>query len=95
MFDLCATARLVRLYGIEAEGNPIGKWLLKNEFRVYIFKLLIPTIAMFVIHWLQAYLMARICMWVILALFVILTVYHIVLLVITKQNKGESNHGKS
>jgi hypothetical protein len=31
LFDLAMTALWVKLYGIEAEANPIGRWLFENN----------------------------------------------------------------
>lgn len=31
LFDLAMTTLWVKLYGIEAEGNPIGRWLFENN----------------------------------------------------------------
>ena len=84
LFDLEMTAYWVSLYGLEVEGNPIGRWLYKSGI-VYPVKILVVGLLL----WLLRVAVAKIdtkkrewwdaVSWVMLAVYAAVAVYHIIL----------------
>ena len=80
LFDLLATMYLVMLFGVDIEGNIVGKWLIETKL-VYFFKIVIVGILLFAIYKFSykqkiAYLCSRILFFV----FTILSLYHCLIL---------------
>lgn len=79
LFDLLCTYRLYNQYGIEIEGNPIGRYLLETNLAVPV-KVLGIGAALFALHacikrkpqyaWTN---------WLVLAVYVVLAMYHTII----------------
>ena len=84
LFDLAMTAYWVSLYGVEIEGNPIGRWLYSTGI-VYPVKILVVGLLLWLLH--EA--VAKIdtpkqewwdtASWAVLAVYGWVAVYHIIL----------------
>lgn len=77
LLDLAFTLYLSK-YG-DIEANPFGRALLKNTFLAIAYKVVIVGAALIVIYSVQNKF-ADVMSWVLLAVFVALTIYHIVLI---------------
>ena len=80
LFDLLATMYLVMLFGVDIEGNIVGKWLIETKL-VYFFKIVIVGILLFAIYKFSykqktVYLCSKILFFV----FAILSLYHCLIL---------------
>lgn len=82
LIDLIATMYLVSLFGLSVEGNPIGRWLIRTNL-VYPFKIGIVGGLLFAIGLLSEKnrRMADVCSWILLIIFLGLTIYHFVILI--------------
>ena len=81
LVDLILTLRLVNKYGVDIEGNPIGRWLLEKPIRATIFKVVIVGIACAVLFIFKDSIASIIASWVCLVAYVALTIYHIVIII--------------
>ena len=84
LFDLFMTKRLVNLYGMAIEWNVFGQWIMGDNVRILIFKILLPALGLFVLWKTQDRTLSKVFRWVLLAVFIVLAIYHIVLYFITK-----------
>ena len=75
IIDLIATMLLVKRFGLEIEGNPIGKWLIETNL-VWFVKILIVGAALLGLYKLQEIKIAHTASTVILVLYSILVIYH-------------------
>ena len=73
------TKRLVNLYGLEIENNPYGAWLMADDVRMIIFKLVLPTIGLVIVYLYKDYVVSKVLSWVLFVGFIALTIYHIVI----------------
>ena len=82
LIDLIATMYLVSLFGLSVEGNPIGRWLIRTNL-VYPFKIGIVGGLLLVIGLLREKnrKMADVCSWILLIIFLGLTIYHFMILI--------------
>ena len=87
VYDLLCTMYLVKEYGMDIEGNPIGKILLKNKAVTVIVKLVAMAAVIALIYSLCARLFFRIALFIIFGIYALLTVYHTVILIHLKINK--------
>lgn len=83
--DLIFTRYWVHKYGLDIEGNPIGKWILSALWRQIVFKLFAPGVLLAIIYALRTYRIAVWGSWIILIAYSALVIYHLVLLIITKR----------
>ena len=80
VFDMICTKYLVKQYGIEIEGNPIGKLMLKSNIATVIIKAVSMAAVLFVLY----YFKYNIALIVIFAVYCALTIYHIFILIYLK-----------
>ena len=75
IIDLIATMLLVKRFGIQIEGNPIGKWLIETNL-VWFVKIVIVGAALLGLYKLQKIKIAHTASTVILVVYSILVIYH-------------------
>ena len=75
IIDLIATMLLVKRFGLEIEGNPIGKWLIETNL-VWFVKIVIVGAALLSLYKLQEIKIAHTASTVILVVYSILVIYH-------------------
>lgn len=84
--DLVFTLRLSKEYGNEIEGNPIGKMLMNNTLATVLVKVFM-AIPMFGLYFLRRFAFCRVCVFVLFGIYVILTLYHIFIIIYLKYHK--------
>jgi hypothetical protein len=89
LFDLAMTSHWVNKYGLEIEGNPIGRWLYQTGL-VYPFKIVGMAFLFCLLHMAvqhrdkgteHSFQWWDIASWVILAVYGILAIYHIFIVI--------------
>lgn len=82
LIDLIATMYLVSLFGLSIEANPIGRRLIQTNL-VYPFKIVVIGGLLLAIGLLSEKnrRMADVCSWILLIIFLGLTIYHFVILI--------------
>ena len=75
IIDLIATILLVKRFGIQIEGNPIGKWLIETNL-VWFVKIVIVRAALLGLYKLQVIKIAHTVSTVSLVVYSILVIYH-------------------
>ena len=75
IIDLIATMLLVKRFGIQIEGNPIGKWLIETNLVGFV-KIIIVGTALLGLYKLQGIKIAHTASTVILVVYSILVIYH-------------------
>ena len=75
IIDLIATMLLVKRFGIQIEGNPIGKWLIETNLVLFV-KIVIVGAALLGLYKLQESKIAHTASTVILVVYSILVIYH-------------------
>ena len=75
IIDLIATMLLVKRFGLEIEGNPIGKWLIETNLVLFV-KIVIVGTALLGLYKLQEIKIAHTASTVILVVYSILVIYH-------------------
>ena len=76
IIDLIATTLLVKRFGIQIEGNPIGKWLIETNL-VWFVKIFIVGAALLLLFKFKNNKLAIVGSWITLITFSLLAVYHI------------------
>lgn len=76
IIDLIATMLLVKRFGLEIEGNPIGKWLIETNL-VWFVKVVIVGVALLLLYKFKNNKLAIVGSWITLITFSLLAVYHI------------------
>lgn len=76
IIDLIATMLLVKRFGLEIEGNPIGKWLIKTNL-VWFVKVVVVGVAVLLLYKFKNNKLAIVGSWITLITFSLLAVYHI------------------
>ena len=76
IIDLIATMLLVKRFGLEIEGNPIGTWLIETNL-VWFVKIVIVGVALLLLCKFKNNKLAIVGSWITLITFVVLAVYHI------------------
>lgn len=76
IIDLIATILLVKRFGIQIEGNPIGKWLIETNL-VWFVKIVIVGAALLLLFKFKNNKLAIVGSWITLITFSLLAVYHI------------------
>lgn len=75
IIDLIATMLLVKRFGLEIEGNPIGQWLIETNL-VWFVKVVGVGVALLGLYKLQGIKIAHTASTVILVVYSILVIYH-------------------
>ena len=75
IIDLIATMLLVKRFGLEIEGNPIGTWLIETDLFWFV-KIFIVGAALLGLYKLQEIKIAHTASTVILVVYSILVIYH-------------------
>lgn len=75
IIDLIATMLLFKRFGIQIEGNPIGKWLIETNL-VWFVKIVIVGVALLGLYRLQEIKIAHTASTVILVVYSFLVIYH-------------------
>lgn len=82
LFDLFMTNLLVARYGLSIEVNPIMRWARENNLATVI-KTVVVGLALYALHYAQKkerrFAWAS---WLVLAVYAVLTVYHIIIIII-------------
>lgn len=76
IIDLIATMLLVKRFGLEIEGNPIGTWLIETNL-VWFVKIVIVGVALLLLFKFKNNKLAIVGSWITLITFSLLAVYHI------------------
>lgn len=76
IIDLIATMLLVKRFGLEIEGNPIGKWLIETNL-VWFVKVVIVGVALLLLYKFKNNKLVIVGSWITLITFSLLAVYHI------------------
>ena len=89
MTDYAFTKYWVDNYGIESEGNPVGKWILRKKWRVIVFKFVIPFVCLSAL-WLLSYnIVAQIALIALLIVFFLVNIYHLIIAIKIAQIQGK------
>ena len=89
MIDYAFTKYWVDNYGIESEGNRIGRWILGKKWRVIVFKFVIPFVCLSAL-WLLSYnIVAKIALIVLLVIFSLVNIYHLIIAIKISQIQGK------
>lgn len=76
IIDLIATMLLVKRFGIQIEGNPIGTWLIETNL-IWFVKIVIVGAALLLLYKFKNNKLAIVGSWITLITFSLLAVYHI------------------
>ena len=76
IIDLIATMLLVKCFGVQIEGNPIGKWLIETNL-VWFVKIVIVGAALLLLYKFKNNKLAIVGSWITLITFSLLAVYHV------------------
>ena len=79
--DLIATMLLVKRFGLEIEGNPIGKWLIETNL-VWFVKVVIIGVALLGLYKFKENKIANIASTGLLVIYGILIVYHVIIIIV-------------
>lgn len=76
IFDLICTTYLVCKYGLDIEGNPVGRFLYSNPQLLIYVKVLLVGFCLLILKRHKC----KIIGYVLLTLFILLSIYHIIIL---------------
>ena len=79
LLDLAFTLYLQSRFG-EIEANPFGQVLLGKVVMAAVYKFLVVGVALFIIYERRSNALAVVVSWVLLAVFALLTIYHIIII---------------
>lgn len=79
IFDLCMTLYYTEKFGLDIEGNPIGRWILSDPRRIALFKVTLVAILLFVLWVARERKTAIVGSWIVLGVYIALAVYHIII----------------
>ena len=79
IFDLCMTLYYTKKFGLDIEGNPIGRWILSEPYRIAISKVVLVALLLFVLWIGRKHKVATIGSWITLGVYIALAVYHIII----------------
>ena len=65
-------------YGLEFEANPIGKWILSNDYTTLFYKVILVGALLLLMYFTREKKITRIASWILLIAFIALTIYHII-----------------
>lgn len=77
LFDLFATLRLVKKYGVDVEGNPLGRWLLAHPVFLYVYKIGIVGVGIFILWMKQDLLLCQVGIWIVFIVYLLIFLYHL------------------
>ncbi len=80
LFDLACTLYLTARFGNEIEGNPFGKLLLSDKLATVIFKVVVVGALIFLLWRFRDYDIARYGMYIACGVYLLLALYHIMLI---------------
>ena len=83
IIDLIATMLLVKRFGIQIEGNPIGKWLIETNL-VWFVKIFIVGVALLGLYKLQEIKIAQTASTIWLVTYALIFIYHIIIFLTIK-----------
>lgn len=81
IIDLIATMLLVKRFGIEIEGNPIGTWLIETNL-VWFVKIVIVGVALLILWKFKEDKIVSIASTVLLGIYSILVLYHVIIFIV-------------
>lgn len=81
LLDLFFTRHWVKKFGLDIESNPLGRWFLESDLRQAIFKIILPAVALTILYVFRDRKIAKIGSWIVLAVYAMLTIYHIYLFI--------------
>ena len=81
IIDLIATMLLVKRFGIQIEGNPIGTWLIETNF-VWFVKIVIVGAALLILWKFKEDKIVSIASTVLLGVYSILALYHVIIFIV-------------
>lgn len=81
IIDLIATMLLVKRFGLEIEGNPIGKWLIETNL-VWFVKVVGVGVALLTLWKFKENKIVDIASMVLLGIYSILALYHVIIFII-------------
>lgn len=85
LFDLAMTTLWVRLYGIEAEANPIGRWMFEHNI-AWAVKIFAVGVLLAVMGWcIRRRPNMKPLAFIPFSVYAVLAVYHIVIFFCTKE----------
>ena len=82
IIDLIITMYLVRLFGLSIEGNPIGRWLIKINLQYFVKIVVIGALLLEIGKLSKGNNLINICSWILFVVYMLLIIYHGVLLII-------------
>lgn len=77
IIDYLFTRHWVNLYGIDIEGNPIGRWLIENHLAVPVKVFGVGGLLIVLYHALKKHPKWNWTSWLLLAVYSVLAIYHI------------------
>ena len=81
IIDLIATMLLVKRFGLEIEGNPLGKWLIETNL-VWFVKIFIVGAALLGLYKFKEDKIVSIASTVLLGIYSILVLYHVIIFIV-------------
>lgn len=81
IIDLIATMLLVKRFGLEIEGNPVGKWLIETNL-VWLVKIVIVGAALLILWKFKEDKIVSIASTVLLGIYSILALYHVIIFIV-------------
>lgn len=80
ILDLLFTRRLIDIYGLSVEANPIGKWILESPVKQVLCKVLIPAIVLIFLYKHRDKRIARMGIKLVFIVYMLIAVYHCILI---------------
>lgn len=77
--DLFLTLRLVNRYGLDAEANPFGRWILADPVRIVFFKVLLVSVGLVVLWIFRARKAAQIGSYAVFIIYFAVLIYHLII----------------
>lgn len=77
LFDLAATMSLILKFGIDIEGNPVGRLLLSAPFIAVAYKIAVVGLLMLLIYWFRKYRVAVVGAYTVFTVYLLLGIYHV------------------
>lgn len=81
LFDLAMTTLWVKLYGIDAEANPIGRWLFENNLAGVVKIFVVGALLLLLGYLLKRYPKYKYVALLLCVVYAIIAMYHLYLLV--------------
>ena len=81
LIDLIFTLQYVQKYGLEIEGNPVGRWILSDGWRTFMIKMIFVLAGLYLIWRYRELKIARVASWIVMIAYSFLSIYHIIILI--------------